>query len=85
MTVGARLYRVEQQLSVMDKKLDQLVHTLNQISHLPHPKSHTIQSTSAAASSSSTSSNMGPLQLPPAPSQQQQHSPVPLASIEDDV
>ncbi|EAA05251.4 AGAP011113-PA, partial [Anopheles gambiae str. PEST] len=26
MTVGARLYRVEQQLSVMDKKLDQLTH-----------------------------------------------------------
>lgn len=83
MTVGARLYRVEQQLSQMDKKLDQLVHTLNQISHLPHPKSHTIQGTSAAASSSSTSSNMGPLQLPPAPIQH--HSPVPLASIEDDV
>ncbi|KAG5317429.1 KCNQ1 protein, partial [Pseudoatta argentina] len=29
MTIGARLYRVEQQLSVMDKKLDQLVHVLN--------------------------------------------------------
>ncbi|GLV37270.1 KCNQ potassium channel [Carabus blaptoides fortunei] len=29
MTVGARLYRVEQQLSVMDKKLDQLVYVLN--------------------------------------------------------
>lgn len=68
----------------MDKKLDQLVHTLNQITHFPHPKSHTIQGTSAAASSSSTSTNnMAPLQLPPAPSQP--HSPVPLASIEDDV
>lgn len=29
MTVGARLYRVEQQLSVMDKKLDQLTHAIN--------------------------------------------------------
>lgn len=85
MTVGARLYRVEQQLSCMDKKLDQLVHHLNQLTHLPHPKSHSIQGTSAAASSSSTSSNMAPLQLPPAPSNSQQHSPVPLASIEDDV
>ncbi|KYN43114.1 Potassium voltage-gated channel subfamily KQT member 1 [Trachymyrmex septentrionalis] len=31
MTIGARLYRVEQQLSVMDKKLDQLVHVLNAV------------------------------------------------------
>uniref|UniRef100_A0A336MUT2 Potassium voltage-gated channel subfamily KQT member 1 n=1 Tax=Culicoides sonorensis TaxID=179676 RepID=A0A336MUT2_CULSO len=86
MTVGARLYRVEQQLSHMDKKLDQLVHTLNQLTHLPHPKTHVIQSTSAVASSSSTSNNQNPLQLPPAPSSQSQsHSPVPLASIEDDV
>ncbi|KAL2745226.1 potassium voltage-gated channel subfamily KQT member 1 isoform X1 [Vespula maculifrons] len=29
MTIGARLYRVEQQLAVMDKKLDQLVYVLN--------------------------------------------------------
>ncbi|XP_011348876.2 potassium voltage-gated channel subfamily KQT member 1 isoform X3 [Ooceraea biroi] len=29
MTIGARLYRVEQQLSVMDKKLDQLTYVLN--------------------------------------------------------
>ncbi|PSN38476.1 Potassium voltage-gated channel subfamily KQT member 1, partial [Blattella germanica] len=31
MTIGARLYRVEQQLSIMDKKLDQLVHVLNAV------------------------------------------------------
>lgn len=31
MTVGARLYRVEQQLSIMDKKLDQIVHAINGI------------------------------------------------------
>lgn len=32
MTVGARLYRVEQQLSGMDKKMDQLMYTINAIS-----------------------------------------------------
>lgn len=32
MTVGARLYRVEQQLNVMDRKLDQLIHSINIIS-----------------------------------------------------
>uniref|UniRef100_A0AAG5DM46 Potassium channel voltage dependent KCNQ C-terminal domain-containing protein n=1 Tax=Anopheles atroparvus TaxID=41427 RepID=A0AAG5DM46_ANOAO len=49
MTVGARLYRVEQQLSVMDKKLDQLTHAINSMtlqqkmilppvqSYQPHP------------------------------------------------
>lgn len=31
MTVGARMYRVEQQLGAMDRKLDQLVHALNNI------------------------------------------------------
>ncbi|XP_050092014.1 potassium voltage-gated channel subfamily KQT member 4-like [Anopheles aquasalis] len=37
MTVGARLYRVEQQLSVMDKKLDQLTHAINSMT-LHHQK-----------------------------------------------
>ncbi|XP_066603243.1 potassium voltage-gated channel subfamily KQT member 1 isoform X2 [Prorops nasuta] len=31
MTIGARLYRVEQQLSIMDKKLDQLIYVLNAV------------------------------------------------------
>ncbi|XP_049858895.1 potassium voltage-gated channel subfamily KQT member 1-like isoform X1 [Schistocerca gregaria] len=31
MTIGARLYRVEQQLCVMEKKLDQLVYVLNAV------------------------------------------------------
>lgn len=99
MTVGARLYRVEQQLSVMDKKLDQLLHTLNQLAHHPlHSKPFAIQSvnTNATASTSSTAHSSSstthhqqhqqqvlPLQLPSAPSQP--NSPVPLASIEDDV
>ncbi|KAL4131311.1 hypothetical protein QTP88_008643 [Uroleucon formosanum] len=33
MTIGARLYRLEQQLSIMDKKLDQLVYLLNVQTH----------------------------------------------------
>lgn len=37
MTVGARLYRVEQQLSSMDKKLDQIVNSIN---HLSNQNSH---------------------------------------------
>ncbi|XP_077285922.1 potassium voltage-gated channel subfamily KQT member 1-like [Arctopsyche grandis] len=32
MTVGARLYRVEQQLGLMDKKIDQLVYVINAMS-----------------------------------------------------
>jgi hypothetical protein len=31
MTVGARMYRVEQQLNSMDRKLDQLSHALNNL------------------------------------------------------
>lgn len=31
MTVGARMYRVEQQLNSMDRKLDQLVHAINNL------------------------------------------------------
>ncbi|XP_063224773.1 potassium voltage-gated channel subfamily KQT member 1 [Bacillus rossius redtenbacheri] len=31
MTIGARLYRVEQQLTVMDKKIDQLMYVLNAV------------------------------------------------------
>lgn len=31
MTVGARMYRVEQQLSMMDRKLDQVMHALNNL------------------------------------------------------
>ncbi|XP_014211545.1 potassium voltage-gated channel subfamily KQT member 1-like isoform X2 [Copidosoma floridanum] len=33
MTIGARLYRVEQQLSVMEKKLDQLMYVMNAVAH----------------------------------------------------
>lgn len=31
MTVGARMYRVEQQLNSMDRKLDQIVHAINNL------------------------------------------------------
>ncbi|XP_021929221.1 potassium voltage-gated channel subfamily KQT member 1-like isoform X2 [Zootermopsis nevadensis] len=34
MTIGARLYRLEQQLSVMEKKLDQLVHVMNAVAQM---------------------------------------------------
>lgn len=37
MTVGARMYRVEQQLGAMDRKLDQLVHALNNLT-MQQPK-----------------------------------------------
>jgi hypothetical protein len=40
MTVGARLYRVEQQLSNMDKKLDQVVHGINALTTQAHQKSY---------------------------------------------
>ncbi|XP_050437590.1 potassium voltage-gated channel subfamily KQT member 1 isoform X1 [Adelges cooleyi] len=33
MTIGARLYRLEQQLTIMDKKLDQMVYLLNVQTH----------------------------------------------------
>lgn len=73
MTVGARLYRVEQQLSVMDKKIDQIIHGLNSLAHKPY-------AAPAVAQQPSTSI---------APHMSSQHGPlttlVPLASIEDDV
>lgn len=73
MTVGARLYRVEQQLSLMDKKLDQLIHTLNMVAHHSNKPTHPHP---AVASTSQ----------PMALQSSQSFSPqVPLASIEDDV
>lgn len=33
MTVGARLYRVEQQMTMMDKKLDVIVNCINSLTH----------------------------------------------------
>lgn len=54
MTVGARLYRVEQHLSTMDKKLDQMMHAVNALAHQK-----------MISSSSSTQ----PLTLPAGPSQ----------------
>ncbi|KAI5713901.1 hypothetical protein M8J76_007455 [Diaphorina citri] len=37
MTIGARLYRVEQQLTLMDRKLDQIVYLLNAHTHIHRP------------------------------------------------
>nr|CAD7194175.1 unnamed protein product [Timema douglasi] len=36
MTIGARLYRVEQQLCMMDKKIDQLMYVLNAVAQKQH-------------------------------------------------
>ncbi|XP_055535411.1 potassium voltage-gated channel subfamily KQT member 1-like [Wyeomyia smithii] len=93
MTVGARLYRVEQQLSVMDKKLDQLTHAINSMTmqqkmilppmqpsmfHAP-PQTQQQQHLQQMA----VLGCLPPLQLPPAPSQA--NSPTPTKCIEDDV
>lgn len=59
MTVGARMYRVEQQLNSMDRKLDQLVHAINNL---------TIQQQKMMASPQQQQQhqhfNYGPLALP---------------------
>lgn len=58
MTVGARMYRVEQQLSSMDRKLEQLVHAINNLTlqqqKMVPPQQHFYHHPS------------GPLALPPA-------------------
>lgn len=61
MTVGARLYRVEQHLSTLDKKLDQMMHAINALAHQR-----------MITSSSSTQ----PLTLPAAPSQTPSPTPM---------
>ncbi|CRL03997.1 CLUMA_CG017115, isoform A [Clunio marinus] len=58
MTVGARMYRVEQQLNSMDRKLEQLVHAINNLTiqqqrMMPQQQPHYYSHTS------------GPLALPP--------------------
>lgn len=55
MTVGARMYRVEQQLNSMDRKLDQLVHAINNIT-IQQQRPMPLQYYHAS----------GPLTLPPA-------------------
>lgn len=68
MTVGARLYRVEQQLSGMDKKMDQLMYTLNSITHQKQQQPQP-QSTATASASHYTIVQ-----------QQQSSQPQPLSS-----
>lgn len=69
MTVGARLYRVEQHMSTMDKKLDQMMHAINALAHQK-----------MISSSSSTQ----PLTLPAGPSQAPSPTPM-QRCLEDDV
>jgi hypothetical protein len=56
MTVGARMYRVEQQLSSMDRKLDQLCHALNNLA---------MQQQKMTMPQQSSYHNSGPLALHP--------------------
>lgn len=81
MTVGARLYRVEQQLSGMDKKMDQLMYTLNAISH--QKQQHTQQAPSTASATAHFAS-ISP-QQPLSSAVLQQANQQPLKYIEDDV
>ncbi len=101
MTVGARMYRVEQQLGAMDQKLNQLVHALNTLTmqnqkiqpqppcYAPLPsgffESYHNQPYQMSTASAMTAQQLHGLQLPAGPSQ----ANTPLSSIqthlEDDV
>nr|XP_019537728.2 potassium voltage-gated channel subfamily KQT member 4-like isoform X1 [Aedes albopictus]XP_029730779.1 potassium voltage-gated channel subfamily KQT member 4-like isoform X1 [Aedes albopictus] len=88
MTVGARLYRVEQQLSVMDKKLDQLTHAINSMTMqqkmiLPPIQTQMFQQQQQQQQMAIALGQLPPLQLPAAPSQA--NSPTPTKCLEDDV
>lgn len=100
MTVGARLYRVEQQLSIMDRKLDQLIYSVNvfttnqnlkmlpssvsQMHIHPNQQHHSQAMQSIGYQQTASAITAQQLQLPPQPSQ----SPSPvttLTHLEDDV
>lgn len=69
MTVGARLYRVEQHMATMEKKLDQMLHAINALTH-------------QKMISSSSSTQL--LTLPEGPSQTTSPTPM-QRCLEDDV
>lgn len=101
MTVGARMYRVEQQLGAMDRKLDQLTHALNNLTMLQKPQQtyytpaplvlpptfdyYNTQPYQMSTASGMTAQQLQGLQLPAGPSQ----ANTPLSSmqphLEDDV
>lgn len=88
MTVGARLYRVEQQLSVLDKKMDQMMHAINGISHnskviLPSTIPQQPNQQQYQQQHHLLQQQQNPLMLPPAPSLSS--SPCPSHCLEDDV
>jgi hypothetical protein len=91
MTVGARLYRVEQQLSIMDKKLDQIVHGMNALTtHAHHKVFSSPQQQQQHMVLSTVTASMMPIghqsQLHiPTPSSSQSPSPVPMKMLEEDV
>ncbi|XP_062556501.1 potassium voltage-gated channel subfamily KQT member 1-like [Armigeres subalbatus] len=88
MTVGARLYRVEQQLNLMDKKIDTLLHAINAMAIqqkmiLPPMQSQMSQQQQHQHQMVASLSQLPPLQLPAAPSQA--NSPTPTKCLEEDV
>lgn len=84
MTVGARLYRVEQQLSGMDKKMDQLMYTINAISMQKQQQQHQ-NSQGHHQSSASTTANYSISQQPLSSAALAPSNQPPLRYIEDDV
>lgn len=87
MTVGARLYRVEQQLSGMDKKMDQLMYTLNAITHLKQQQQQQTHPVVNTASSCTGHYAVPSLQHQPLAAGALLTTPIqpPLKYIEDDV
>jgi hypothetical protein len=100
MTVGARMYRVEQQLNSMDRKLEQLVHAVNNLAIQQQQKSVPQQSFFSTAplalpptydlysqqlSSAMTAQQLHGLQLPAGPSQPSTPLTSMQSHLEDDV
>lgn len=86
MTVGARLYRVEQHMSTLDKKLDQIMNAIHTMSN-QQQRMAAVQANAvingATGPSPMASASMQPLLLPAAPSLAP--SPIPMRCLEDDV
>lgn len=83
MTVGARLYRVEQQLSGLDKKMDQLMYTLNIITHQKQQQQQSQQGSSTANTGHYTA--IVQHQQPLSSAVLQHSSQQPIKFIEEDV
>lgn len=82
MTVGTRLYRVEQHLAMMDKKVDQILLAVQSMAQQQH---RMIQQQQHHHHMYSQSPSTQPLLLPPAPSQTPSPIPMMRGCLEDDV